>query len=206
MRLIVPVVPFEAALRFQGPREGCAFKLGVLGLGYYADYHGGTLRAMVRQGRAMALTCKAFHEAAAPVLCDLRRLAARDVLDFASRSAKCLVGVQVARPPGPWGPGPFESLQATMQASATLQTALDAASAAGILDKDGAVVAGEQVQVGLVTTVEFWQTRAAAQGHSPTSIARGHLGHLMAQASARAAARHKTVLPMDMPARGGYMF
>ena len=78
MRLLVPVVPFKAAVGFQGPRAACVFKMGVLGLGYYADYRG-SLGAMARQGRAMALTCKAFHEAAAPVLCALRKLAAREL-------------------------------------------------------------------------------------------------------------------------------
>ena len=88
----MPVVPFEAAPAFQGGRAGCLFKLGVLGLGYYADTSKGALTELTRHGRAMALTCKSFHEAVTPVLHDLRKLFARDALRRAIDLAK-LMGV-----------------------------------------------------------------------------------------------------------------
>ncbi len=87
-RLLAPPSPFTSARSFSGLREGCTFKLGVLGLGYYAD---AKLSARtIRQTRSMALVSKTFHRIVGPVLRNIRAIVARDGLDTVLHTASAL--------------------------------------------------------------------------------------------------------------------
>ena len=132
VRLLAPPAPFASAQSFSGVRKGCTFKLGVLGLGYYADAK--LAAKTIRQTRSMTLVSRTFHRIVGPVMRDLRVIAARDSLDAVLHTASEIKRAFEGRQD-------FESLADST--AVRLRAALEEALAAGVPADDEKVLAAK---------------------------------------------------------------
>ena len=132
VRLLAPPAPFASAQSFSGVRKGCTFKLGVLGLGYYADAK--LAAKTIRQTRSMTLVSRTFHRIVGPVMRDLRVIAARDSLDTVLHTASEIKRAFEERQD-------FESLADST--AVRLRAALEEALAAGVPADDEKVLAAK---------------------------------------------------------------